>query len=46
MNTYRPFYEKFQNCQILGESPYYRPWFFGVLGDISKEPNFDKKALP
>ena len=35
INTYRPFYEKFQNHQILGKSLYYRPWFFAVLDDVS-----------
>ena len=38
-----PFYEKFQNCRILGKSPYYRPWFFGVLDDFWREPKFEKK---
>ena len=32
INTCRPFYEKFQN----GPSPYYRPWFFGVLRGFQK----------
>ena len=31
--------------EILGKSPYYRPWWF-YLVNISKEPNFGKKALP
>ena len=36
INTYRPFYEKFQNGHIFGKSPYYRPWFFGVLRGFQK----------
>ena len=45
MNTYRPLNEKFQNGPILTKSPYYRPWFFDVLRELTKEPNFDKEAL-
>ena len=46
MNTYRPLNEKFQNGPILTKTPYYyRPWFFGVLGELLKELNFDKKPL-
>ena len=45
MNTYRPLNEKFQNGPILTKSPYYRPWFFDVLRELTKEPNFDKKPL-
>ena len=36
INTYRPFYEKFQNGHIFGKSPYYRPWFFDVLRGFQK----------
>ena len=36
INTYRPFYEKFQNGHIFGKIPYYRPWFFGVLRGFQK----------
>ena len=36
INTYRPFYGKFQNGHIFGKSPYYRPWFFDVLRGFQK----------
>ena len=41
MNTYRPLNEKFQNGPVSRKTPYYSPWFFGIL----RRAKFDKKAL-